>query len=272
MPITEAERKKLRKHTFSEDKKDQFGWTHSIAPELPVGNTIKNAVQMLFSSPWPWILNAAGSIILAVYLFKIFESVTIFDSFLYTAIFFVLEILIVAPLNAFSKASYAGIGRKGVLRPMLMSLTYLAPLVPIFYITALILLIHIITTMSVLAVIAFLLVMVIAILLHITNLNASLSIHIMYDKEFDRTTSLNKSWMALSGQSLSMMAVNITAFVPLIISVIAEAVLVKNVPIWYVVPVIFIISEFCISLWQASTSYAYKTLLKNVKSMQYSRL
>ena len=274
MPITEAERNKLKKHTFSEDKKDEFRWTHGVVPELDIGKALSSSLGMVFSSPYPWIANMAGSLILAVYVFEIFgHSASLSDLFLYTILFFILEIIIVPPLSAFSKAKFANIEPGSVARPMLMSLTYLSPLVPILYLVGLIFVMRYFVSLPVVGIFIALVVFILAVILHIANLNVSFATDAMYDKKTDRNTALSRSWMMISGQSLSMLLINVVVFLPLIFAVFAEIVFRSNTTIaLYMLPVIFVVSEFCLAWWHASVSYSYEAISKNIKPIQYSRL
>ncbi len=274
MPITEAERKKLKNHTFSEDKKDEFRWTHGVVPEFDIGDTLSNSLGMIFSSPYPWIANIAGSLILAVYVFEIFGHLaSLQDLLIYTILFFILEIIVASPLSAFSKAKFAKIESGSVARPMLMSLTYLSPLVPILYLAVLISAFHYFISLPVIGIFVSLIVLILAVILHIANLNVSLATDAMYDKKTDRNTALSRSWMMISGSSLSMLLVNILVFLPLILATSAEFVFRSNSAMaMYILPVIFVASEFCLSWWHASVSYSYGAISKNIKPMQYSRL
>ncbi len=274
MPITEAERNKLKKHTFSEDKKDEFRWTHGVVPEFDIGKTLSSSLGMVFSSTYPWIANIAGSLILAVYVFEIFGHLaSLADLLIYTILFFILEIIVVSPLSAFSKAKFANIEPGSAAKPMLMSLTYLSPLVPILYLVGLIFAMRYFVLLPVISILISLVVLILAVILHIANLNVSLATDAMYEKKIDRNTALSRSWMMISGQSLSMLLINVVVFLPLIFAVFAEVVFRNNTTIaLYILPVIFVVSEFCLSWWHASASYSYEAISKNIKPIQYSRL
>lgn len=273
MPITEAERRKLKTHTFSEDRKGEFGWTHSIAPELKMGETLGNALGMMFSDPYPLAINLSGSLIFTAYIFGIFTSGSLFYSLAYTLIFFFAGIVIIAPLSAFSKARFAGIKPNNTARPMLISLVYLSPLVPILYVGVLVLTFHELFASQILNILAPLFILSVAVILHMINLSVSLATDSMYDGGLDRSTALGRSWMMISGQSLRMLLIDVVAFLPLILGVLIEALFRSNAAIaLYMLPIIFIATEFSTSWWHACVSYAYTTISKKVKPMQYSRL
>jgi hypothetical protein len=154
-----------------------------------------------------------------------------------------------------------------------MSLTYLSPLVPILYLVGLIFAMRYFVLLPVISILISLVVLILAVILHIANLNVSLATDAMYEKKIDRNTALSRSWMMISGQSLSMLLINVVVFLPLIFAVFAEVVFRNNTTIaLYILPVIFVVSEFCLSWWHASASYSYEAISKNIKPIQYSRL
>ncbi len=276
MPITKAERSKLRSHTFSEDKIDEFGGTHIVTPDISVADTLRDSVTLFWSKPSALFLNIPSSIILALYVFVMFGSNSLTNLLWYTAAFFVLGILVVAPLTAVAKSRFSNMKINSLISPMLMSLNYLEPLVPIAYIGLMALTIQNLAVITLFSTIVFavilLVVLAIAIILHISNLNSELSVYILYDKKLKRNAALGRSWMFISGQSLKMLAINIIAYLPLAIAVFLDATFSKTSIILYLALLTFILADFCASWWQACTSYIYAKIIKEAKPMKYSRL
>ena len=58
MPITKKETKRLRTHTFSEDKVREFGGTYTVAPDFSVSSIIKGSIRLMASKPSIFLLNA----------------------------------------------------------------------------------------------------------------------------------------------------------------------------------------------------------------------
>ncbi|HUB92528.1 MAG TPA: hypothetical protein VL945_01060 [Candidatus Saccharimonadales bacterium] len=271
MPISKAERNKLRSHTFSEDKIDEFGGTHVVTPEVSVAETLRNSSALLRSKYSVFLLNIPSSIILAFYVFAVFGSSSLTNLFWYSVAFFVLGVAVVAPLTAIAKARISNIKVAGIGGPILMSLNYLGPLVAVAYIGLMTLVIHTISSGFVFLAVAVA-VLIIAIILQVSNLNSALSVYLLYDRGLRRDTALGRSWMFMSGQSLQMLAVNIAVFLPLVIAIVLDAVLSKTSMVLYLTLLTFILADLCTSWWQACTSYVYAEVIKKAKPMRYSRL
>jgi hypothetical protein len=275
MPISKAERNRLLSHTFSENKIDEFGGTHMVTPDISVAGTLGHSLRLLKSKPSALVLNIPAGIILALYVFAMFELNSTTNLIWCTAAFFVLEILVAAPLTAVAKAKFSDISITSLINPMLMSLNYLEPLVAIAYIGIMAVVIRnltVITAFSALVFVLLIVVLVVAIILHVSNLNSSIAVHILYDKKLKRSAALGRSWMFISGQSLQMLAVNTIAFLPLIIAIVLDAALSKTHLILYLALMTFILADLCTSWWQACTSYVYTKIIKEAKPMRYSRL
>ncbi len=276
MPISKAERSKLHSHTFSEDKIDEFGGTHIVTPDISVADTLKHSLALFGSKPSALFLNIPSSIILALYVFVMFGSNSLTNLLWYTAAFFVLGILVAAPLSAVAKSRFYNTKITSIIDPMLMSLNYLEPLVPIAYIGLMALAVQNSAVINLLSTIVFgvllLVILTIAVILHISNLNSELSVYILYDKKLKRNAALGRSWMFISGQSLKMLAINIIAYLPLVIAVLLDAAFSKTSIILYLTLLTFILADFCASWWQACTSYIYEKIVKEAKPMKYSRL
>ncbi|MCL5427775.1 MAG: hypothetical protein M1321_01185 [Candidatus Marsarchaeota archaeon] len=279
MPITKKEKGRLRSHTFSEDKRDAFIGTHMVAPSISGSGALAGAAGLLASKPVVFLFNVPSSLIFSLYMIVLFWSASLANvswyvfALWYTAAFFVLEIIIAAPLSAAAKAKLSGAGDWGLLRPMVMSLNYLAPLVPIAYAGILALAVRGFALHAILTAIAIVVLFVVAIVLHIVNINASLAVQVMYDKKTSRSVALDRSWTLLSGQSLKVLGVNIAAFLPLAVVVVLAVVFMGAAQMmWYAGIIIFVAAEFCISWWQASTSSIYAYVSKNARPMQYSAL
>jgi hypothetical protein len=276
MPITRAERNKLHSHTFSENKKEEFEGTYLVIPEIPVAGTLRNSLRLLKASPSVFVLNAAGSLILALYAFVVFGPVSFASLLWYTLAFFVLGIVVAAPLSAVAKARLSSVTVTSLLGPMLMSLNFLEPLVAAAYIGIALLafmgtaLIGTVSGWIFAGIVAVML--VVAIILHIDNLNAALSVHIMYDRKFGRNTALGRSWMFLSGQSLKLLAINSVAFLPVAAAIILEAEF-RGTPLAaYLALITFVLADISASWWQACTAHIYAEVAKKAKPMNYSRL
>jgi hypothetical protein len=271
MPITRGEREKLRTHTFSEDKKGEFSATHMVAPEIRPGNALALSLVLLASNAPVFALNIPGSLILAFYIALVIGAHSILWISVYSLAFFILWLLVAAPLSALSKARLSGMKASNPAGSMLMSLAYLEPVVVISYLGVLMIALHKLYTIS-LYWAAFIVLLVIATVLYIANLNVSIAIQLMYGKRIYRNTALNRSWLFLSGQSLRMMLINTAAFLPLIVAILAGALFAGTLPAWYLVPVLFVIADLCTSWWQACTSHVYSEISSKIKPMQYSRL
>ena len=269
MPITEAERKKITEHTFSEDV-SELDSTRIVAPNISSADSVWNGIKLAASKPSSFILNIPGSLIFAFYAFALLRSSSLLHIILYTLAFFVLEIFIAAPLAAASKSRITGSAAAGYTDSMVISLIYLEPLVPAFFLILLVLAKSL--SSSLLYAIAFLLVFVVTLMLYILNLDSSIAVNFLHDKNVKRDKALNRSWLFLSGQSLSVMSVNVAVSLPLAVAVIVEGLLAGTPLAWYVLPIIFILADFSASWWQACTSYIYKLTLKKAKPSEYSKL
>jgi hypothetical protein len=274
MPITKAERSKLRSHTFSEYKNDEFKGTHLVTPNISAADTLKHSLRQLVSKPSVLILNLPGSLIFAIYSFFMFRSDSLANSAWYTVVFFALGIFVVAPLTAIAKSKFANARAANLFSTVLISLNYLEPLVPAAYISIMVLAIQksaLITIFSTI-IAAMLFILIAAIILQIINLNSAMSIYLMFDKKLKRGTAINRSWMFLSGQSSQMLMINIAAYTPLIIAVILEAAFSNTLLMPYLALLTFLLADVCTSWWQACTSYIYAKIIKEFKPIKYSRL
>ena len=272
MPITKSERNKLRSHTFSEDKKDEFEGTYIEVPDLSARKTLSSSLGLLLSKPLVLILNIPVGLIFSIYIFALLRVLSLANFLWYSAAFFVLGILVISPLAAISKAKLANIGTSSFFSPMLMSLNYLEPLVFVTYFGLALFTIKNWGTITVYSIITFIILLLIAFILHIINISTSISTQIAYDKKSDRNTALNKSWLFLSGQSLSVLSVNIVVFLLLTITVLLDIVYNNPQITLYLALLTFIFADFCASWWQACTSKLYLTITKKAKPIQYSRL
>lgn len=272
MPITKAEREKLRTHTFSEDKKEEFGGTHMVAPEISVAEVISGSFGILISRPLTFVANILGSVIFAIYLFAALSTSPVLDLLLYAAMFFILEIIVVAPLTAVSRAKLANIKRASASGPMLMAFNYLEPIVPILYIAGAVLAVELVQSPSWELLGGAAVVLVLAFILQIMNLDSSISVYMYYDKKLDRATAMSRSWFFLSGQSVRILCVSTVAFLPLIVAVLLDICLRNTGQVWYMIPLVLLVADFCYSWWDACTAYIYGETAKKAKPMPYSRL
>jgi hypothetical protein len=115
-------------------------------------------------------------------------------------------------------------------------------------------------------------IIVATIILQIINLNNTISVQIMNDKRVSRNISMNISWLSLSGQSLSVLMVNIAAFVPLIVVVILETAARGTTLFVPFAIILFIATDFSISWWHACTSSIYLATVKQAKPASLSKL
>ncbi len=270
MPITEAERKKITEHTFSEDV-SELDSARIVAPNISSADSVMNGIKLAASKPSSFILNIPGGLIFAFYAFALLRSSSLLHIILYTLAFFILEIFVAAPLSAASKSRFMDSAAAGYTDSMVISLIYLEPLVPAFFLILLVLAIKSLSS-SLLYVIAFLLIFVVTLMLYILNLDSSIAVNFLHDKNVKRDKALNRSWIFLSGQSLSVMSVNIAVSLPLAVAVMVEGLLAGTPLAWYFLPIVFILADFSASWWQACTSYIYRLTLKKARPSQHSRL
>lgn len=271
MPITEAERKKIRDHRFSENV-EGIDSTHTVVPKIPVEETIRRGFGLLASKPSSMLINIPGSLIFALYAFALLGSHSLSSIVLYTLLFFVLEIFIASPLSSVSKSRFANTKRTRSIDSMVISLIYLEPLVPAFFLGLVMVVLKSLSIFSPLYIFVFLVLLVIVVILYILNLDSSIAVYILHDKGARRDTALNRSWLFLSGQSLSVLSVNAVVYLPLVIAVIAEYLLEGSLFVWYLLPITFILADIASSWWEACTYHIYEVTKNKSKPMQYSKL
>ncbi len=272
MPISQPERERLRAHTFSEDKKSEFGGTHKIAPEISEKNIIWSSLGLLASRPLPLVLNIPGSMAFAVYVFVAFSTSSVAAFIFYASAFLAFGILIAAPLSSAAKARLSDMDAPRVVDSMIMSLAYAEPLVAASYVTLIALAFRNAAGFTLLAAITFVVLLVVAFLLHIANLDSSISVQMAGGRKYGRSTAMNNSWMFLNGQSMTMLAANIVSYLPLIALVPLDAFFSTTALMPYLAVLTFIFADICASWWQAGTSVAYGIVARKTKPMKYSRL
>ena len=178
MPITKAENERLRSHTFSEDKKEEFNATHLVIPTISISDTLRHSLGILKSKPSVLFINIVSSLILAIYIYFMFEASTLTNLLWYTVVFFVLEILVVAPLGAISKSKLSNIKITSLISPIIISLNYLEPLISVMYIFLILLIIQNLTFINLFSTVIFvalsIIILLIGIVLHICNLNSAI--------------------------------------------------------------------------------------------------
>ena len=239
MPISKTERNRLKSHTFSEDKKEEFNATHFVMPNIDIAKTLKLSFKKLGSKTSVLFLNIFSSLIFTIYIYLMLEFSSFMNLLWYTIAFFILEILVVAPITAITKAKLSDMKSGSLVSPMLISLNYLEPLIPVAYIGLIILILQSLTLINLFSAVVFgvlsIIILIIAIILQISNLNSSISIQILYDKKLGRNVALSRSWMLMSGQSLRLLAINILSSLPVIIAIIFDVILIKTSFIGYFV-------------------------------------
>lgn len=272
MPISQSEREKLRAHTFSEDKEGEFGGTHKVAPEISENDMIGHSLGLLASRPSALALNVPGSAAFALYALAAFGTASAATFIFYASAFFAFGILIAAPLSSLAKARLSGMEAPGVVDSMIMSLAYAEPLVAASYVALIALAFRDAAGFTLLSAITFIVLLAVAFLLHIANLDSSISVQMAGGKKYGRSTAMNNSWMFLSGQSMAMLAANIVSYLPLIALVPLDALFSGTALMPYLAVLTFIFADICASWWQACTSVAYGIVAKKTKPMKYSRL
>ena len=155
---------------------------------------------------------------------------------------------------------------------MVISLIYLEPLVPAFFLGLVMVVLKSISIFSPLYIFVFLVLLVIVVILYILNLDSSIAVYILHDKGARRDTALNRSWLFLSGQSLSVLSVNAVVYLPLVIAVIAEYLLEGSLFVWYLLPITFILADIASSWCEACTYHIYEVTKNKSRPMQYSKL
>jgi hypothetical protein len=270
MPITRSERRKLQAHTFSEDKKDQF--IHVTVPSISTQAILKSGFDAVAGNPLVLIVNSAGSLILTSFIFLALLPHTITALIVYSIVFFILDAFVAAPFDAKSKSITAKLKTTNIASPIAMSLNYLGPMVPVLYVWIILMAFHMASSASILYGFALAAAIVVAITLHIVNLNNTISVQVMGGKKVNRNMAMNISWLSLSGQSLSVLAVNIMAFLPVIIIAIAEALLRGTGAFTPLAIIFFAAADFSISWWHACTTAIYNSTVKLAKPMAYSKL
>ena len=271
MPITEAERKKIKDHRFSENV-EGIDSTHTVVPRISADETIARGIELVASRPSSLLINIPGSLIFALYAFALLGSPSIYNIVLYTLLFFVLEIFLASPLSSVSKSRFANTSAAKPTDSMVISLIYLEPLVPAFFLGLVIVVLKSLTLFSPVYIIAFLILLAIVLMLYILNLDSSIAVYLLHDKGTKRDTALNRSWLFLSGQSLSVLSVNAVVYLPLVIAIILEYLLSGSLFVWYLLPITFILADLASSWWEACTYHIYEVTKKKAKPMQYSKL
>ncbi len=271
MPITDAERKKIKEHRFSENI-EGLDSTHTVVPSISAEETIARGLEMVASKPSSLLINVPGSLIFALYAFSLLLSPSLSNIVLYTLLFFVLEIFVASPFSSISKSRFANTAAAKPADSMIISLIYLEPLVPAFFLGLIIVVLKSLTLFSPAYIIVFLILLAIVLMLYILNLDSSIAVYILHDKGIRRDTALNRSWLFLSGQSLSVLSVNAVVYMPLVIAVVIEYLLAGSLFVWYLLPITFILADLASSWWEACTYYIYEVTKKKSKPMQYSKL
>ena len=260
----------MQAHKFSEDRKDQF--MHVTVPSISAQAILKSGFDAMARNSLVLIVNLVGSLILTSFIFLALLPHTATALIVYSIVFFVLDAFLVAPLDARSKSITAKLKNTNIASPIAMSLNYLGPVVPILYVWIILIVFHIVASASILYGFALAVAFIVAIVLHLVNLNNTISVQVMNDKRVNRNTAMNISWLSLSGQSLSILVVNITAFLPVVTITIIEAFLRGTGAFTPLAIVLFVAADFSISWWHACTTSIYNSTVKLAKPMAYSKL
>ena len=271
MPISKKERERLAKHTFSEDRKGEFGSMYDIAPEIGVSAVLGAGVKSFSAGAANALLNVPEGVALAFYLYLLFNSRSVILGIEYTIAFLAFQFFVSSILDARASVGFAKGKMAGALDAIGISFGHLRPLA---YVIAMLTLFAILNRglLGLQGVPFYMIVAigaVISLLWHIVNIDSAMAPYVRYlDTGASRSVAINRSWHYMSNQSVKLLAANITVFLPVVALTLAYA-LTLNV---YVLSADFLGFVICASLWQATTSAIYAYVKRNLGKFDYSKV